>query len=97
MADLFNKYGPDKFNLNDRGYLANVHPLELWLLYYRERHPEATLKEVLADSSSQRKEVYGWLFKTRYQHAQDKRIETLLEIDAFQEHPSRLAVTWVPV
>ena len=31
-AELYAKYGPDKFNLNDRGYLAHVHPLELWLL-----------------------------------------------------------------
>ena len=82
---LYTKYGPDKFNLNDRGYLAHVHPLELWLLQYREKHPKAALKEVIAASARQREEVYQWLFKTRYQHAQDKRIETLLEIDAFKE------------
>ena len=81
---LYTKYGPDKFNLNDRGYLARVHPLELWLLYYREQHPRATLPAVMAASTGQRQEVYGWLFKTRYKHAQDKRIETLLEIDAFK-------------
>lgn len=85
LSELYAKYGPDKFNLNDRGYLARVHPLELWLLRYREQHPKATLKEVFANSTAQRWEVYQWLFKTRYQHAQDKRIETLLEIDAFQQ------------
>lgn len=83
--ELFDKYGPDKFNLNDRGYLAHVHPLELWLLRYRERHPGATLENVFAASARERREVYSWLYKTRYKHAQDKRIETLLEIDAFAE------------
>ena len=85
LADLYSKYAPDKVNLNDRGYLARVHPLELWLLYYREQHPKATLEEVFAKSATQRQSVYEWLYKTRYQHAQDKRIETLLEIDAFEQ------------
>ena len=83
-AELYEKYGPDQFDLNDRGYLARVHPLELWLLHYREQHPQATLPQVVAASAPQRQEVYRWLFKTRYPHAQDKRIQTLLEIDAFQ-------------
>lgn len=85
LQDMYVKYGPDKFDLNDRGYLAHVHPLELWLLHYREQYPKATFKDVWANSAAQRREVYKWLFKTRYQHAQDKRIETLLEIDAFQQ------------
>lgn len=85
MGELYDKYGPDKFNLNDRGYLAHVHPLELWLLNYREHHHEPTLQEVFDKSAAQRQEVYAWLFKTRYKHGQDKRIETLLEIDAFKD------------
>lgn len=85
LEDLYNKYGPDKFNLQDRGYLARVHPLELWLLNYRDRHPQATLGEIYDNSANERQQVYGWLFKTRYKHAQDKRIETLLEMDAFKE------------
>ena len=47
-AELYEKYGPDKFNLADRGYLAHVHPLELWMLNYREQHPKANLKELAA-------------------------------------------------
>ncbi|MFX8751219.1 hypothetical protein ABTM25_19535, partial [Acinetobacter baumannii] len=34
VQQLFSSYGPDKFDLQDRGYLAGVHPLELWLLAY---------------------------------------------------------------
>jgi membrane peptidoglycan carboxypeptidase len=85
LSKLYEKYGPDQFNLSDRGYLAHVHPLELWLLNYREQHPAATLSEILAKSASQRQEVYWWLFRTSRQHAQDRRIRILLEEDAFHE------------
>jgi membrane peptidoglycan carboxypeptidase len=34
FASLYQGYGPDKFNLADRAYLARVHPLELWLVSY---------------------------------------------------------------
>ena len=83
LPELYEKYGIDKLNLNDRGYLAHVHPLELWLLSYRERHPKASRQEIFAASAAQRQEVYQWLFRTRYRNAQNERIETLLEIDAF--------------
>lgn len=42
-AELYAKYGPDKFNLNDRGYLAHVHPLERTkAANHDEAVPEAT-------------------------------------------------------
>jgi membrane peptidoglycan carboxypeptidase len=84
-AKLYLKYGPDKFNLSDRGYLAHVHPLELWMLNYLQRHPGAHLKDIQASSAQQRQEVYWWLFKTEHKAAQDNRIRTLLEQDAFRE------------
>ena len=84
-AKLYVQYGPDKFNLSDRGYLAHVHPLELWMLNYLQRHPGAHLKDVQANSAQQRQEVYWWLFKTDHKTAQDNRIRTLLEQDAFRE------------
>lgn len=83
-STLYSKYGPDKFDLSDRGYLSHIHPLELWLLNYRERNPRARLSEILAQSARQRQEVYTWLFRT-WRHAQDRRIRTLLEEDAFHE------------
>lgn len=82
---LYAKYGIDKFNLSDRGYLARVHPLELWLLNYLNTHRGARLKTVLANSAQQRQEVYWWLFRTSHKHGQDNRIKTLLEQDAFQQ------------
>lgn len=85
LEEVFNRYPPEKFNLNDRGYLARVHPLELWLIEYLQRHPEASMSEALAASAEARQEVYRWLMKTSRRHAQDKRILDLLEIEAFQQ------------
>jgi len=72
-------------SLADRGYVARVHPLELWLVGYLQKHPGATLAEVLNASTSERQEVYAWLFKTRHKSAQDTRLRELIEIDAFAQ------------
>ena len=82
---LHDRYGLDKFSLADRGYLARIHPLELWLVAYLADHPSATFEEVLANSAAERQEVYAWLFKSRNKRAQDRRISTLLEVEAFLE------------
>lgn len=84
-AELYEKYGPDKFDLADRGYLARVHPLELWMLSYREQHPTADFRELAAQSAQLRQDVYGWLFHSHSKHQQDIRIRTLTEQDAFRE------------
>jgi membrane peptidoglycan carboxypeptidase len=84
-AELYDKYGIDKFDLADRGYLAHVHPLELWMLNYREQHPKADFKELAGASTQLRQDVYEWLFHSHYKHQQDIRIRTLTEQDAFKE------------
>lgn len=83
VKDLYDKYSPERYNLHDRGYIAHIHPLELWLVAYLMAHPAAPFADVVAASTQQRQEVYQWLFKTRRQHAQNKRIQGLLEIEAF--------------
>jgi membrane peptidoglycan carboxypeptidase len=82
---LHEKYGPGRWSLTDRGYLAGVHPLELWVVGFLRQHPKATLGAALAASRAERQEVYGWLFKTRHKGAQDVRIRSLLELQAFLE------------
>lgn len=57
-----------------RGYLARIHPLELWLLDYLAVNPGATLADAVADSAQARQEVYRWLMKTSRRRAQDRRI-----------------------
>src|SRR5713226_5266542 len=39
--------------------------------------------QVVRASSAERQAVYGWLFFTRHRNAQDHRIASLLEIEAF--------------
>ena len=85
VEDLYTKYRVDAFSLADRGWLAGVHPLELWLAGYLGRHPEASLNGVFQAGRKERQQAYVWLFKTRHKRAQDKRIRILLEADAFQE------------
>jgi membrane peptidoglycan carboxypeptidase len=72
-------------SLADRGYVARVHPLELWLVGFLRQHPGATLAEVLAASAGERQEAYAWLFKTRHKSAQDTRLRELIELDAFAQ------------
>jgi membrane peptidoglycan carboxypeptidase len=85
IARLYEKYAPGNFNLQDRGYLARVHPLELWLLWYKGQHPGATLSEVVRASADERQQAYEWLFRTSHSKGQDRRIRILQEEDAFQQ------------
>ncbi|MGQ9609538.1 MAG: transglycosylase domain-containing protein [bacterium] len=85
INELYTKYSKSAFNLADRGYIARIHPLELWTAEYLLNHPDAKIEEVLEASKEERQEVYSWLFKTNRKHAQDIRIRTLIEVEAFQE------------
>ncbi|MGF1613372.1 MAG: transglycosylase domain-containing protein [Gammaproteobacteria bacterium] len=85
LSDLYQRYGPEHFNLADRGYLTRVHPLELWLVGYLLKHPQASFADVITASSAERLAVYQWLFRTRHKNAQDRRIRDLLEVEAFLE------------
>lgn len=82
---LYDTYGPDKFDLSDRGYIAQIHPLELWLVGYLRARPAAGWSEIVDASVKQRIEVYSWLLNTSHKNAQDSRILSRLEIEAFQE------------
>jgi membrane peptidoglycan carboxypeptidase len=83
LDDLYYAYGPGKFDLPDQGYIARVHPLDLWLVGYLLQNPEAKFKDAVAASRFERQEVYSWLFKSRHKSARDSRIRTMLEIEAF--------------
>ncbi len=85
LAALYATYAPGKFNLADRAYVAQVHPLELWLVAYIRKHPQARWDELVKASTQARIDGYDWLFKTSRKNAQDIRILSLLEIEAFQE------------
>ncbi|UCF84882.1 MAG: transglycosylase domain-containing protein [Desulfobacteraceae bacterium] len=82
---LYRKYSPERLSLSDAGYIAGVHPLELWLASYLLKHPKATWDEILYQSEQARQEAYSWLFRTSKKRAQNKRIQVMLEIEAFEE------------
>ena len=85
LAKLYAQYAPGQMSLADRGYLASVHPLELWLVGYLRKHPGASQTQVMQASSDQRQAVYAWLFSTHRKQAQDQRILGLLEGEGFLE------------
>ena len=85
LARLYAKYAIDRFNLNDRGYIASVHPLALWTLNYLRAHPAASLADVQRESRDARFYTYSWLYKTRYHATQDRRIRRMVELRAYAE------------
>ncbi|SOS35673.1 glycosyl transferase family 51 [Pseudomonas syringae group genomosp. 3] len=89
LADLYQSYGPGAYNLPDQGYIARVHPLDLWLVGYLLKHPDAQFKDAAAASRFERQEVYGWLFKSRHKGARDSRVRTMMEVEAFLDIEQR--------
>ena len=85
LQTLYDKFGIDQYSLNDRGFLAGVHPLELWLVGYLRAHPGASFSQCADASRDERQQVYEWLFKTHNKKTQEIRIRQLLELEAFQE------------
>ena len=82
---LYDAYVPGKYSLADQGYIAHIHPLELWLVRYLATHPGAQYKDAIKSSSEERIAVYDWLLRTVHKNAQDIRIRSLLEVEAFIE------------
>jgi len=82
---LYDKYSVKNFDLQDQGYITKIHPLELWMVGYLAQHPKATRDEVISASAEQRQDVYRWLFKSNRRNAQQRRIMTLLETEAFRK------------
>jgi membrane peptidoglycan carboxypeptidase len=91
LYELFTHYPVDKYDLSDRGYIAGLNPLELWLLSYLQENPHATRRDINEASENVRMESYTWLFRPSLKHAQDNRIRIMLEEDAFAHIQKRWA------
>ncbi len=85
LSRFYSTFALDAMNLGDRGYIAHIHPLELWVVGYKHRFPNATYSEMMKASAQERQDVYRWLFRTRYKAAKLKRIRVILELEAFQD------------
>ena len=90
LRRIYERHAQRQYNLADQGYLARVHPLELWLVRYLREHPDADLKAVAGASVEARREASRWLFAERFQHAQQVRIDIIVEVAAFE----RIAAEW---
>ncbi|MHC8313014.1 transglycosylase domain-containing protein [Pseudomonas sp. GT1P32] len=89
LQRLYENYSPGIYDLPDQGFIAKVHPLDLWLIGYLLNHPDAKWSEIVKASQFERQEVYSWLFKSKHKGARDGRIRTMLEIEAFLEIHAR--------
>ena len=59
VDELYERADPQTMPLADRGYVAGVHPLELWLAGYLRRHPGAGITQVVRASSAERQAEIG--------------------------------------
>jgi len=90
LRRLFDSHATRQYNLADQGYLARVHPLELWLVRHLQSEPKATLKDIVPASVEARRDASKWLFAPRFKHAQQVRIDIVVEVAAFE----RIAEEW---
>ena len=90
LRRIFDTHAARQYSLADQGYLARVHPLELWLVRHLQRQPAATLKDIVAASVDARRAASQWLYTTRFKHAQQVRIDIIVEVVTFE----RIADEW---
>lgn len=83
MHKLYDTYAPQRLDLADRSYISRLHPLELWLAGYLYDHPHPKWDDIVAAGAGVRQESYQWLLKPSRFHAQNLRIKTMLEREAF--------------
>jgi membrane peptidoglycan carboxypeptidase len=83
LRRLYDTTVREHLSLSDQGYVAGVHPLELWVAAYLRAHPDATLTQTLAASRQARLDVYLWLFRTHHANRQDLRIRVMVELEAY--------------
>ena len=83
LESLYTTHAPDAYDLTDRGYITQIHPLELWVVKTLSAAPKTDLATLYETGAGVRLEVYNWLFKTSRKNTQDIRIQSLLEVEAF--------------
>jgi len=90
LESLYQTHALSAYSLTDRGYISQIHPLELWVVKTLRSQPAIDLKSLQDAGGGVRLEVYDWLFDTSRKNAQDSRIQSLLEVEAFD----RLLADW---
>ena len=84
-AELFAEHDATQFNWNERGYVASVHPLELWIAHERFQNPKISREELMKRSDKAIEEAYNWLYKNMDSTRVHDKIYMGLEEDAFKQ------------
>lgn len=94
LDDLHAASGPPRLaGLQDHGFVARIHPLELATVAWRLEHPEGSFAELVRDTAASRQDAYRWLFRSTRKAAQERRMRDVIEREAFE----RLHERWVRV
>lgn len=83
-------YGKPRLTLADYGYLLDTHPLRLWTAGRIAADPHVSREDLMTASEPARTTVSAWLLDTHHRGAQDRRLRTRIERDAF----ARIAPAW---
>jgi len=83
-------YGKPRLTLSDYGYLLDTHPLRVWAAGRLASEPGITRKDLMSESEPTRRTISAWLLETPHRGAQDRRLRTRIERDAF----ARMAPAW---
>ncbi|MDG5816856.1 transglycosylase domain-containing protein [Chitinispirillales bacterium ANBcel5] len=81
---LINTFNAETMSLSDRGYISGIHPLKIWTAAHLLQNPNASLQSAYKASKPDLKDVYRWLY-TADTAAQNSRIRTVLEMEAFKQ------------
>ena len=84
IKELVKNFKAGIFDINDMGYLAKLHPILLYITKAMLENEDIILSQLVKDSRAVRIESYEWLFKTRHINEQYKRVDIVLENQAFQ-------------
>ena len=83
FESLHRRYAGEELNLNDRAYITDIHPIELWLAQTMLKNPDADYKDLRRGVVNLAPEIYQWLEKSNNEARKNLYIFTMLEQDAF--------------
>src|SRR3990172_4576758 len=83
LTRLYKGYSNPDLTISDYGFLLRRHPLEVWTAGTLRKHPKMLWNELFEKSETPRQVTASWLFKTRNQSAQNRRLRIRFEKDAF--------------
>src|SRR5205823_4430861 len=90
LERLARMYGNPRFGLLDYAYVLKRHPMDVWCAREIYVHPSAGWRELVTQSAGARRVATAWLLQTNHKGAQDERLRTRIEADAF----ARMTPAW---